>query len=97
VRILIWHGYLLGGTGSNVYTRSLARTWSRLGHDVVVFCQEPHPERFDLAGAKVVRPRLESRLPVFVLMGLHCGSSGTVVPELSMGRALVPAGPRVEV
>ncbi len=44
MRILIWHGYLLGGTGSNVYTRSLARTWARQGHDVVVLCQDPHPE-----------------------------------------------------
>ena len=24
----LWHGYLLGGTGSNVYTRCLARAWS---------------------------------------------------------------------
>jgi predicted alpha/beta-fold hydrolase len=39
VRILVWHGYLLGGTGSNVYTRALAREWSRAGHDVVVVCQ----------------------------------------------------------
>ena len=29
MRILVWHGYLLGGTGSNVYTRALAREWSR--------------------------------------------------------------------
>jgi glycosyltransferase involved in cell wall biosynthesis len=67
VKILLWHGYLLGGTGSNVYTRSLARAWSRLGHEVVVFCQEPHPERYDLGGATVVRPALEGPLPVFVL------------------------------
>jgi glycosyltransferase involved in cell wall biosynthesis len=68
VRILLWHGYLLGGTGSNVYTRSLARVWSRLGHEVVVFCQEPHPDGFDLGGAMVVRPNLEGGpLPVFVL------------------------------
>jgi glycosyltransferase involved in cell wall biosynthesis len=67
VKILLWHGYLLGGTGSNVYTRSLARAWSRLGHEVVVFSQEPHPERYDLAGAKSVRPRIPGRLPVFVL------------------------------
>lgn len=67
LRIVLWHGYLLGGTGSNVYTRSLARTWSRQGHDVVVVCQEPEPEQYDLAGARVVRPRLDGPLPVFVL------------------------------
>ncbi len=67
MRILIWHGYLLGGTGSNVYTRSLARTWSRQGHEVVVLCQDPHPEQYDLGGARVVRPQLDGPLPVFVL------------------------------
>jgi glycosyltransferase involved in cell wall biosynthesis len=67
VRILIWHGYLLGGTGSNVYTRQLAREWSRAGHDVTVLCQEPHPERHDVGGARVVRPDVGGLLPVFVL------------------------------
>jgi glycosyltransferase involved in cell wall biosynthesis len=68
VRILLWHGYLLGGTGSNVYTRALAREWSRAGHDVVVICQERHPEQYDLGGARVVVPDLPQRLlPVFVL------------------------------
>ena len=68
MRILLWHGYLLGGTGSNVYTRALARAWSRAGHDVVVVCQEREPEQFDLGGAQVVRPDLPGGLlPVFVL------------------------------
>jgi glycosyltransferase involved in cell wall biosynthesis len=68
VRILIWHGYLLGGTGSNVYTRALAREWSRAGHDVVVVCQDRHAERYDLGGAAVVVPELPGGLlPVFVL------------------------------
>ena len=58
MRILLWHGYLLGGTGSNVYTRALAREWSRAGHDVTVVCQERHPERYDLGGARVVVPEL---------------------------------------
>jgi glycosyltransferase involved in cell wall biosynthesis len=67
VKILLWHGYLLAGTGSNVYTQALAREWSRAGHDVTVLCQEPHPERFELAGANVVRPDIGGILPVFVL------------------------------
>jgi glycosyltransferase involved in cell wall biosynthesis len=72
VRILLWHGYLLGGTGSNVYTRALAREWSRMGHEVVVVCQERHPELYDLGGATVVVPELpggrgRGLLPVFVL------------------------------
>ena len=68
MRILLWHGYLLGGTGSNVYTRALARVWSRLGHEVVVVCQERNPGAYDLGGARVVRPELpENILPTFVL------------------------------
>ena len=67
MKILLWHGYLLGGTGSNVYTRALAREWSRAGHDVTVLCQEPHPELYDTGGAAVVRPELGTELPVFVL------------------------------
>ncbi len=68
MRILLWHGYLLGGTGSNVYTRAIAREWRTAGHEVVVFCQERQPERFDVGGAEVVRPELpDGLLPVFVL------------------------------
>ena len=67
MRIILWHGYLLGGTGSNIYTRALARAWSAAGHEVVVLSQDPHPERFDLGGARVVRPDIGGLLPTFVL------------------------------
>ena len=82
MKILIWHGYLLGGTGSNVYTSSLARAWSRLGHEVVVFAQEPHPERFDLGGAAFVRPDTGRMLPVFVL-DRYEGLEPRLLPELT--------------
>jgi glycosyltransferase involved in cell wall biosynthesis len=45
VRILIFHGYLLSGTGSNVYNARLAEALVRLGHEVHLFSQERHPER----------------------------------------------------
>ena len=68
MRILLWHGYLLGGTGSNVYTRALAREWTRAGHEVVVVCQERAPEHFNLGSAQIVVPDLPGGLlPVFVL------------------------------
>lgn len=66
MRIVLWHGYLLAGTGSNVYSRALAREWSRAGHDVTVVCQER--DEYDLGGARVVVPDLPGGLlPVFVL------------------------------
>jgi glycosyltransferase involved in cell wall biosynthesis len=40
MRVLIFHGYLLRGTGSNVYNASLARALARLGHEVHLFCQD---------------------------------------------------------
>ncbi|MGV1004766.1 MAG: glycosyltransferase family 4 protein [Candidatus Nanopelagicales bacterium] len=67
MRIYIWHGYLLTGTGSNEYSQALARTLARAGHDVTVFCQDPAAASLDLAGARVVRPELPGPLPVFVL------------------------------
>ncbi|HUH81678.1 MAG TPA: glycosyltransferase [Solirubrobacteraceae bacterium] len=50
-RILIFHGYLLEGTGSNVYNARLAQTLARLGHDVHLVCQERHPERLGFVDA----------------------------------------------
>lgn len=44
VRLLVFHGYLLRGTGSNVYNASLADALVRLGHEVHLLCQEPSPE-----------------------------------------------------
>jgi glycosyltransferase involved in cell wall biosynthesis len=83
VKVLIWHGYLLAGTGSNVYTRSLARAWARAGHEVVVLAQEPHPERYDLGGATVVRPDAGTLLPVFVL-DRYEGFEARRLPDLTV-------------
>jgi len=40
MRVLIFHGYLLHGTGSNVYNANLAQALARLGHEVHLLCQE---------------------------------------------------------
>jgi glycosyltransferase involved in cell wall biosynthesis len=47
MRILLWHGYLLSGSGSNIYTRAIIQRWRADGHHVVCMCQERHPESFD--------------------------------------------------
>jgi glycosyltransferase involved in cell wall biosynthesis len=36
----VFHGYLLSGTGSNVYNASLARALRAMGHEVHLLCQE---------------------------------------------------------
>ena len=40
MRVLVFHGYLLRGTGSNVYNASLARALADLGHEVDLLCQD---------------------------------------------------------
>ncbi len=45
MRVLIFHGYLLDGTGSNVYNARLAAALVRLGHDVHLLSQDRHAER----------------------------------------------------
>jgi glycosyltransferase involved in cell wall biosynthesis len=83
VRIVLWHGYLLSGSGSSVYTRAIAREWSAAGHDVVVLSQEPQPERFDLGEARTGRPWLPARLlPVFVLDD-YPGLEATLLQDLT--------------
>jgi glycosyltransferase involved in cell wall biosynthesis len=46
MRILVWHGWLLEGSGSNVYTAKVTEAWREMGHEVVVLCQQDHPDRF---------------------------------------------------
>jgi glycosyltransferase involved in cell wall biosynthesis len=43
VRVLIFHGYLLDGTGSNVYNARLADALVGLGHEVHLLSQDRHP------------------------------------------------------
>src|SRR3954454_9240499 len=42
MRVLIFHGYLLRGTGSNVYNASLVTALAKLGHEVHLLCQDRH-------------------------------------------------------
>ena len=51
MRVLIFHGYLLRGTGSNVYNASLARALVALGHEVHLLCQDRHAAELDFVDA----------------------------------------------
>ncbi|HEU5158394.1 MAG TPA: glycosyltransferase family 4 protein [Streptosporangiaceae bacterium] len=65
MRVLIFHGYLLRGTGSNIYNASLARSMVRLGHEVHLFCQDRHAAEADFVDA--VGRWTDGRLRVEVL------------------------------
>jgi glycosyltransferase involved in cell wall biosynthesis len=51
VRVLIFHGYLLSGTGSNVYNARLAAALVKLGHEVHLFSQDRHAEQHPFVDA----------------------------------------------
>jgi glycosyltransferase involved in cell wall biosynthesis len=72
VRILLWHGWLLEGSGSNVYTARVAEVLRAEGHDVLLLCQERRPERYrwidasgrvDAGGVSAPRPNPADRAP----------------------------------
>src|SRR5215210_4229053 len=64
MRILIFHGYLLRGTGSNIYNANLVRTLAQLGHEVDLLCQDRDYEPPD--GVTVHLPDIGRVLPVYV-------------------------------
>jgi glycosyltransferase involved in cell wall biosynthesis len=51
MRVLIFHGYLLRGTGSNIYNANLAQALAGLGHEVHLICQDLDAERLEWVDA----------------------------------------------
>ena len=45
------HGYMLSGSGSNVYVQNLCRALVRKGHEVHLLCQEPRPLDYDFVSS----------------------------------------------
>eukprot|EP00163_Fabomonas_tropica_P025808 TRINITY_DN4540_c0_g2_i8.p1 TRINITY_DN4540_c0_g2~~TRINITY_DN4540_c0_g2_i8.p1 ORF type:complete len:297 (+),score=40.26 TRINITY_DN4540_c0_g2_i8:64-954(+) len=45
MKIGLFHGYELTGSGSNEFTRYLSRALTRLGHEVHVYCREPNADK----------------------------------------------------
>jgi glycosyltransferase involved in cell wall biosynthesis len=85
--ICILHGYLLEGSGSNLWTRSIVESLCRQGETVHLMAQENHPERYEfIAEARHYRPdgtmeafyRHESPLPGCCT--LHKPVLGEVLP-----------------
>ena len=69
MRVLIFHGYLLRGTGSNVYNASLARALAGLGHEVHLLCQDRDVPDLGagLPGSvEIHNPEIGELLPVYV-------------------------------
>jgi glycosyltransferase involved in cell wall biosynthesis len=63
MRVLVFHGYMLRGTGSNIYNVNLARALARLGHEVHLLCQE---REMRIEGVQIHNPDIGGLLPVYV-------------------------------
>ena len=63
MRVLLFHGYMLRGTGSNIYTANLARALARLGHEVHLLCQD---REVRIEGVEIHNPDIHGLLPVYV-------------------------------
>jgi glycosyltransferase involved in cell wall biosynthesis len=50
MKTIMTHGYMLSGTGSNIYVQSLCRALVGEGHDVHLLCQDLDPLAFDFVG-----------------------------------------------
>jgi glycosyltransferase involved in cell wall biosynthesis len=79
MRVLIFHGYMLRGTGSNIYNANLARALARLGHEVHLLCQDREVE---LKGVQIHNPDIGGLLPVYV-KDPYEGFEVKAFPELS--------------
>ncbi|HVO55569.1 MAG TPA: glycosyltransferase family 4 protein [Solirubrobacterales bacterium] len=63
MRVLLFHGYLLRGTGSNIYNANLARALAGLGHEVHLLCQD---REVRIEGVEIHNPDIGGLLPVYV-------------------------------
>jgi glycosyltransferase involved in cell wall biosynthesis len=63
MRVLLFHGYMLRGTGSNIYNVNLARALARLGHEVHLLCQD---REVKIEGVEIHNPDIHGLLPVYV-------------------------------
>ncbi len=63
MRVLIFHGYMLRGTGSNIYNVNLAPALARLGHEVHLLCQD---REVTIPGVQIHNPDIGGLLPVYV-------------------------------
>jgi glycosyltransferase involved in cell wall biosynthesis len=79
MRLLVFHGYMLRGTGSNIYNANLTRALARLGHEVHLLCQDRETR---IEGVEIHNPDIGGLLPVYV-KDPYEGFEVKAFPELS--------------
>jgi glycosyltransferase involved in cell wall biosynthesis len=85
--ICILHGYLLEGSGSNLWTRAIIKSLCNDGKIVHLMCQENHPERYDFIAESfsysadgVVKKLLSREVPYKGKCVMHKPELGDTLP-----------------
>ncbi|MBC8402207.1 MAG: glycosyltransferase [Candidatus Marinimicrobia bacterium] len=85
--ICILHGYLLEGSGSNLWTRSIIRSLCQQGQTVHLLCQENHPEIYDFITAVyhyypdgIIETKLQRAVPYPGMCIMHKPFLGETLP-----------------
>jgi len=85
--ICILHGWLLEGSGSNLWTRSIVTALARAGETVHLVCQENHPDLYDAIGeayrhriSGTVEQRFAREVPYTGKCILHQPDIGETLP-----------------
>jgi len=77
MHLVLLHGYLLQGTGSNIYVANVAKAWKNQGHAVTVICQDRQANLLQFVNEYI---GLEDNLPTF---SPKAGTIRVVVPNIN--------------
>ena len=80
--LALLHGWLLEGSGSNLWTRSVVRSLCRQGETVHLVCQENHPADYDFVAAAFTHKRDGSVVTMFERATPFAGKCVLHKPEL---------------
>lgn len=78
------HGYALSGSGSNLWTRAVARALCRSGETVHIVCQDPRPEQHDFVAAAYQYEPDGTRQMLFERMTPYTGRAILHRPQLNL-------------
>jgi len=79
-KVLMVHGFVLDGTGSNLYVRNIVKTMCEYGQDVVLVCQEFTPEKYDYV-SKCVRAHKDEYIVEFDRETPYKGKCEVYIPD----------------
>ena len=78
------HGYALSGSGSNLWTRAVARALCRSGETVHIVCQDDRPEQHDFVAAAYQYESNGTRQMLFERATPYAGRAILHQPQLDL-------------